>query len=50
LFTTPVQQDQALAAGHGSRISGRNSLHFGPMRGFLIARVAQDHTIGIEAV
>jgi hypothetical protein len=45
-----VQQRQALPAGHRGVIIGRNPFHFGPMRGFLVARVAQDHAVLVQGM
>jgi hypothetical protein len=49
-FIALVQQRPALPARHRSAILRSDALHFGPMRGFLVARIAQDHAIIIEGV
>lgn len=45
-----MQQVAALAAGYRGDIVRGDALHFRPVRGFLIARVAQDHAVRVKGV
>jgi hypothetical protein len=45
-----VQERQALPARDRRAIFRGDAFHFGPMSRFLVARVAQDHTVFIERV
>lgn len=47
---TPMQKRQTLQTCHRSTILRGNSFHLCPMRGFSIARIAQNHAVVIEGV
>ena len=44
----PVEPLEALPAGHLGGHRGGDPIDLGPMRGFAIARVAEDHAVGVE--
>jgi hypothetical protein len=45
-----VHQIDALAARHRGAIGCRDSFHVGPVGGFLVARIAQYHTVFVDGV
>jgi hypothetical protein len=45
-----VQHVDALAARHRGAIGGRDSFDVGPVGGFLIARIAQYHSVFVDGV
>ena len=45
-----VQQRQALSARHRLAIACGNSFHLSPMGGLFVARIAENHSRGIEGV
>jgi hypothetical protein len=49
-FVPFVKQRDALPAGHGGADIRGDAFHFGPVRGFLVARIAQHHAFFIEGV
>jgi hypothetical protein len=49
-FVALVQQRSALPARHGGAVFCGDAFHFGPMSSFLVARIAQHHTLSIEGV
>src|SRR5437762_3281257 len=49
-FVALVEQRETLPARHRSTVLSGDSLHFGPVSRFLVARVAKNHTVLIEGV
>ncbi|HKA02061.1 MAG TPA: hypothetical protein VKE70_36370 [Candidatus Solibacter sp.] len=46
-----LEQDRpALPARHRGAVGRRNTFHLSPVRGFLVARIAQDHAVDVQGV
>jgi hypothetical protein len=50
LFVAFVQQGQARSARYFGVVVRGDTFHFGPVGGFLVARVAQNHAVVVEGV